>query len=489
MQGKTGAFAYLAVVAVVAAFAMLIFTQPASAGTENAAAMTSAANSVLVYSNGMAFVSSVAKGEVENAGRAALRIENFTDNAVLATLRAQDADGEIYWAKKYYEQKTRSEKTERYLSIDELLNQSYGKQVKVSTEDGEVAGKLLWVSGGKVGIESNGRMTIVSNPKIIEADSSEAKKTDEKNTTYTESGLELYMNAKKSGEHSVLLSYIVSGATWKATYNFETAGALKGTGRLTAYSEVQNNAGEDWKDANLRVAVGSPYFIENSYSPAPYPVYRDYANAPMMEEKAAGSSGAPSFSGEDMGTQYIYTLSEPVTILKGEKANLKLFEAEQEYVKDNVWESGGSVQQVVRITNKAGKPFAAGVLRVYENGVFAGEGTIGYTGEGREAEAAYAALPQVTVKKEVSQQGSQTYGRNVETTYTVELKVESSAKEKTPLTLRDYMAYGDKVELISSSAPVKQLAGNKLEWKVEAPANANLSITYVYKVTSFARYY
>ena len=145
--------------------------------------------------------------------------------------------------------------------------------------------------------------------------------------------------------------------------------------------------------------------------------------------------------------------------------------------------------QSFRRRSLAGKPFAAGVFRVYESGIFAGEGMIEYTGDGREAEAKYASLPQLVVKKESSQQGSQTIGRNVETTYSVEMKVESSAKEKTPLTLRDYMAYGDKVELLSSSVPAKQLPGNKLEWKADAPANANLTITYVYKVTTFARYY
>ncbi len=489
MKEKTNVFAYLAVLALVAAFAMLVFTQQASAGTDNPAAMTSAANSVLVYSNGMAFVSSVARGEVSSAGKARLRIENFTDSAVLGTIRAQDSGGEIYWAKKYYEEKTVSEKQERYLTIDELLNQSYGKQVKVSTEQGEVAGKLMWIYGGKVGIESSGRMTVVSDPKRIEADSSQTKKTDEKNTTHYERGLELYMNAAKSGPHSVLLSYITSGANWKASYNFETSGAIRGTGKLEAYGEVENNAGEDWKDATLRVAVGSPYFIENSNYPGPYPVYRDYANAPTaMEAKASGGS-APSFSGGDVGTQYIYTLSEPVTILKGEKAALKLFEAQSEYEKDNVWESGGAVQQVMRVKNKAGKPFAPGVLRVYESGVFAGEGAIEYTGEGREAEAAYAALPQITVKKESNQTGSQNLGRSVETTYSAALTVESSSKGKIPLTLRDYMAYGDKVELLSSSAPVKQMSNNKLEWKIDVPANENVTVAYAYKVTAFNRYY
>lgn len=490
MKEKTDVLAYLALFALVAAFAMLVFTQQASAGAGTPDAMTSAANSVLVYSNGMAFVSSVAKGDVSSAGKARLRIENFTDSAVLGTIRAQDSGGEIYWAKKYYEEKTTSEKQERYLTIDELLNQSYGKQVRASTDQGEVAGKLLWVYGGKVGIESNGRLTVVSDPKRIEADFGETKKTDEKNATSYEHGLELYMNAAKPGPHSVLLSYITGGANWKASYNFETSGAIRGTGKLEALSEVENNAGEDWKNATLRVAVGSPYFIENSYYyPSAYPSYRDAAYAPQaMEAKASGGS-APSFAGGDVGTQYIYTLSEPVTILKGERAALKLFEAQSEYERDNVWESGGAVQQVMRVKNKAGKPFASGVLRVYESGVFMGEGNIEYTGEGREAEAAFAALPQLAVKKESNQTGSQNFGKSVETTYTVALTVESSSKEKAPLTLRDYMAYGDRVELLSSSVPVKRMSNNKLEWKIDVPANENVTIAYVYKVTAFNRYY
>jgi hypothetical protein len=47
------------------------------------------------------------------------------------------------------------------------------------------------------------------------------------------------------------------------------------------------------------------------------------------------------------------------------------------------------------------------------------------------------------------------------------------------------MAYGDQVHLISSSVPASQLSGNRLEWQVSMPANANLSINYKYVVVNF----
>jgi hypothetical protein len=438
----------------------------------------------------MAYVSSTGSAYAPQAGNAVLRIENFSNNAILGTLRAQDADGSVFYVKRYYDENTKTVKTERYLTYDELLNASYGKAVTVKIGDKEMAGTLVWVQQGMVGVKGSDGKIVVATPDRVDIAAGETKKIDETNTTDYNHGLEIYMSGAKAGMHTVSLTYITTGAGWTPTYNLEVTGSeVKGNGKLTALAEVSNNADEDWKNAVMRLAVGSPYFVEgNGYAPSPY---RNYAleNAQMAKSYDTSAGGAPSFSGESLGTQYIYTLSEPVTLKKGENANFQLFSSGAAYERDNVWEGYGAVQQVMRVKNDAGKPFASGVMRVYEDGAFSGEGVIDYTGVSREVEAKYAALPQITVKKETNQTSNQLYDRR-ETIYTVSMKVESSALQQKPLTLRDTMTYGDRVELVSSSAPAKQLSDNKLEWKLTVPSGANMTLTYTYKVTSFdSRYY
>ena len=475
-------------IALLATIMAMAFAPCAFAGGTPQASMASSVNSVLIYSNNMAYVSSTGTFESPGAGALALKRANFSSSAILGTVRAAAPEGSIYWMKRYADEKTVAEKSERYLTYDELLNTSYGKTVAMKAGNAEITGVLMWASGGMAGVKTEGGKIVIATPDRIDIENAQTRKTDERNSTSYENGLELYMGAKRKGNLTLSLSYITTGAAWTPTYNIEVAGsAIKGNGNLTAFAEVANNADEEWKDAAMRLAVGSPYFIEgNGYYPAQN--YRNYAlENSAMQKSVADSAGAGgvSFDGGSVGTQYIYSLSEPVSMKKGEKANFVLFNSGAEYARDNIWEGYGAVQQVLRVKNSAGKPFAPGVMRVFDEGVFAGEAAIAYTGEKREVEAKYAALPQITVKKESNQTSYKQLGDVRETVYAVSMAVESSALEGKPLTLRDYMASGDRTELLKSSIPAKQLSGNGLEWKLDVPSGANITVTYEYRVTNF----
>ena len=473
-------------IVLLAALAAMMMAPAAFAGEIPQAAMTSSVDSVLVYSNGMAYVSSFGTFEAPGTGALALKRANFSSSAILGTIRASSPDASIYWVKRYTDEKNVSVKSEQYLAFDELLNTSYGKTVAMKAGNSEITGTLMWTDGNRAGVKTADGKIVIASPDRIDIENAETKKTDEKNTTSYESGLEMRMSTKKKGNQTISLSYLTIGVTWAPTYNIEIAGSsIKGNGNLTALAEVSNSAGEDWKDATMRLAVGSPYFIEgNGYYPASN--YRNYAlENSAMKSMAADTGAGASFDGGAIGTQYIYTLSEPVSLKKGEKANFMLFNAGAEYERDNIWEGYGAVQQVLRVKNSAGKPFAPGVMRVFDEKVFAGEAAIVYTGEKREVEAKYAALPQITVKKESNQTSYKQLGDVRETVYSVSMRVESSATEGKPLTLRDYMQSGDRVELLKSSIPAKQLSGNGLEWKIDAPSGANITLTYEYRVTKF----
>jgi len=488
-DGKTQNSAYRALSIAIVAALMAVALAPAAAAAGTAQAnMTSSVDSVLIYSNGMGYVSSVGLFESPGAGALTLKRANFSNNAIFGTIRATSQDASAYWMKRYSDRNTIAEKSERYLTYDELLNTSYGKAVIMKAGSTEIAGVLMWAQDGKAGVKTADGKIVIAAPDRIDIENAQTKKTDEKNTTSYEMGLEMHTSAKKKGNLTLALSYVIAGVTWAPSYNIEMNGsAAKGKGMLTAFAEVDNNADENWKDVNMRLAVGSPYFVEgNSYYSTQN--YRNYALENSMAKSsyaASDSSGGVSFDGSAVGTQYIYALSERVSLKMGEKANFVLFSSGAEYERDNLWEGYGSVQQVLRVKNDAGKPFAPGVMRVFDNQTFAGEAVITYTGEKREVEAKYAALPQISVKKETNQTAYKQLNDARETIYSVSMKIESSATEGRPLTIRDYMTAGDRVDFMGSSAAVKQLSGNGLEWKLDVPSGANMTVTYEYMVTNF----
>jgi len=454
--------------------------------SENA---TSKIDEVLIYSNGMALTQSTASANLASTGRALLLMENFSQSAQLGTFRSSMEDTPILMAKRFMKEEKISEKIDYNMNLDELLNQSIGKQISVGNEQGVFSGKLMWVSVGALAIQNNSRLNVISynGNSIIsfETNSSfQVKKEIERNTTRKKWGIELSVVAEKPGKQSFPFSFIDSGAKWTPSYNIDLSTGAVGAGKIDAMAEVSNNGGVEWENTKMKLAVGSPYFIESSRAYNLAPTY----NSMQMEKAASDSvsgSGNLDFSGNSVGTQYVYTLSEPVTLTRGESAIYRIFNSDVNYSKFYVWENQGLVQKAVKITNAAGKPFAAGIARIYDGGIFAGEALMEYIGESRDAELKYAAYPQIKVVKGTNRTTSETFFDRRETAYDVSIKIESSANTTDTLRLRDSMGYGDQVRLISSSVSAAQLSGNRLEWQINVPANANLSINYKYVVINF----
>ena len=96
---QNGARRFFAIVLLAALVAMVIAPQ-AFAGETPQATMTSSVDSVLVYSNGMAYVSSSGAFEAPGIGALALKRANFSSSAILGTIRASGSDASAYWVKR-----------------------------------------------------------------------------------------------------------------------------------------------------------------------------------------------------------------------------------------------------------------------------------------------------------------------------------------------------------------------------------------------------
>jgi hypothetical protein len=437
---------------------------------------------VTVYSNGYAFVKrggtlSLIGGEVS------LLIENFTESAIIDSVSVHDNMGGVREIAQYELKNSKNKSI--YVPFDEILNQSVGTAVSALTKNGWENGTLSWFSSDRLGIEAGGKLTILRFEDVEELEAPVAKYKKDVEVNETERGLRID-ELSTAGSHNMVMSYIVPKVGWSADYNYYISSDTDtGSGALQAWASVSNNAGEDWKNATLKVVVGYPHMLsyisqvvrkaaESAYAPTP-------ANT--------GGSTLPSFVSSLFSEYYVYTLTYPVTLRDGETRSLALFDNtvnfRKEYIWDTAWERP---HKVYAINNSLDQSWAPGTARIYLAGDFLGEDSIQYTAKGKEAEVTVAEVPDVIVKKHVNSTTAEEYRNSRTTTYKVSLEIENRRDEETALTVRDWMNSGDVVTLTASNPLGERNEQNKLEWKIMLEKGESKTISYEYTVTNYYYY-
>jgi hypothetical protein len=84
-------------------------------------------------------------------------------------------------------------------------------------------------------------------PGNIQPEAPDAQKSDPRNL--------VRLRFKNSGEHDVIVAYVVGAPIWRPTYRavVDDKGAL-----LQAWAVIQNISGEDWRDVSLSMTTGAP---------------------------------------------------------------------------------------------------------------------------------------------------------------------------------------------------------------------------------------
>lgn len=440
---------------------------------------------VTIYSNGIAFVKRDRTLDLA-AGELSLLIKNFTSSAVVESVSVSDDKGGIREVARYTI--VRSKNETKYLTFEEILNESIGSNVSALTKNGLRSGVLSWFGSDSLGITAGNKFTVLKFEDIEEFETPISKYKKDVEVNETEKGLRID-ELSTAGSHKISISYLTPGVSWNAHYKYYiNSDTDSGEGELQAWAGISNNAGEDWKDVKLKVVVGYPHMLS-------YGSFVDYARKQLTNigGVAYAAEAAPSvisdFVSAFVGEYYIYTLSEPATLNDGETKNMPLFgnivKFKKEYIWDTRWERP---HKVYKLNNSLDQSWAAGTARIYLNGEFIGEDSIQYTPKLKEAEVTVADVPEIVVKKLVNSTTGKEYSYSRTTTYSVVLTIENRKDERVKLTVRDWMNSGDVVTLIASNPPAKREEQNKLEWEVELGKGESRAISYTYTVTNYYYY-
>jgi hypothetical protein len=159
--------------------------------------------------------------------------------------------------------------------------------------------------------------------------------------------LEWRINSEFAGEVEVEIRYFTSGISWSADYVAEANKAEKLMG-LAGYVRVNNNSGEDYENAQIRLVVGVIRLIEDiaqlarqgrpgAQPAAPAAAVAQYDEAKKqfafglrkMEGVSGAISGRAEVVKEELSEYFLYTVQGRDTIPNGWSKRLPSFQAQE----------------------------------------------------------------------------------------------------------------------------------------------------------------
>ena len=122
------------------------------------------------------------------------------------------------------------------------------------------------------------------------------------------------LEAEKSGDNTVELSYISQGLNWNADYVVTIDGL--GKGDLQGWVTLNNSSGATWENAKLKLLAGDVHQA---------PTMRAMAKAASPMGGGFGGAGK-AFVEETLFEYHLYTLDRPATVRNHETKQLSLLE-------------------------------------------------------------------------------------------------------------------------------------------------------------------
>jgi uncharacterized protein (TIGR02231 family) len=235
-----------------------------------------------------------------------------------------------------------------------------------------------------------------------------------------ESVISVKLDAEAAGNIELELTYQVSGASWRPTYNLHVNDAKDGSKfQLETYALVKQSTGEDWSDIELSVSTASAHVgltrpipspkVIDIFNPAPLEqednvaagsvrslpamkarsetllsrsrVAAEVAPAPLMEEITEDTANLDSLG------LYVYKVPRKTSIpSSNSQEKIKLGAAAMTGNLLNV--AVPALQQYVYrealVKNTTGAPLLPGAINVFANGSFIGKQSIEFTQSERE---------------------------------------------------------------------------------------------------------
>ncbi|MBN2251704.1 MAG: DUF4139 domain-containing protein [Candidatus Altiarchaeota archaeon] len=330
---------------------------------------------VTVYNSDLGIVKEYRKNFLDS-GTSTVLYEGVASRIDPTSVKLRSIEGaiEILEQNFQYDLVSRDKILEKYIDKEITAYQTYGDKKEL------VEGTLLSSSGNQMILrDKDGQIKIFSVSDLVLPELPEG--------LITKPTLEWLIENEQAGNHTLELSYMTSGMSWKADYVVVTDKDDRKLD-LNGWVTVRNNAGTTFQDASLKLVAGD---VNRVYAPS---VTR--ASYDAMEEKV--SAGSAQFQEEALYEYHMYDLQRKTTLRNNEEKQISLLSSgdvnvEKEYVYDDIssfwwygsrWSDAGEKKVDVMLNfenspeNNLGIPLPKGTVRVFKED---SEGKLQFIGE------------------------------------------------------------------------------------------------------------
>ena len=291
------------------------------------------------------------------------------------------------------------------------------------------------------------------------------------------------VDCKKQSSSTVLLTYIVSGATWSPEYDlhFSSGKVDIRNVTLTTSAIIRQSTGENWEQAAITLTTAKP----NLGSTPPYPkaIYVDGQERTTQKALIQAQEDRSSF---EEGTPNNTTTSHSIMGFEGQTFSFRLPNTKSTILSNGqehwvpIDERKGKstvkyiltpkvsplVYEAISMDNIAPYPLLSGMVHVQNNGSYMGKHPIPYIGAGAPLELAIGQLPELKVFRNTlhDKRKLQILGKNKKLQRAYQIKVSNNSKIDKNIEIRENIPVS-KHDDINVEVGTKTTQGFKLDKK------------------------
>jgi hypothetical protein len=360
----------------------------------------------------------------------------------------------------------------------QMLREYINREIFVYLEGGTaVRGTLVSAEGDLVLRGAEGRIVVVRLDKIerIEFPPPQGEMVNQPTLVWT-------LTSDRSGKTPLRLSYLTEGLAWHSEYT-AIVNANETAIDLSALASLENNSGERYENAQLRLVAG-----EINRVPTPRPVAKLARGMATME--AAAADYEESFAERGLFEYHIYDLQGRTTVNQGEVKQIALFApksvpVERQYV-FNANRYRQDIMTVLKFTNAEktgpGVPLPAGRVRIYKPdggvNIYIGEDTMDHTPVGGDVRLAVGRAFELSGEHRVMDTRSISNRINEQD---VEIVLRNRKKEQATVTAVEFLQ--GVWEITRSTHKYERKNVNTVEFTVPVPASGETTIRYTVRFT------
>jgi hypothetical protein len=268
----------------------------------------------------------------------------------------------------------------------------------------------------------------------------------------------------------VTLEYLLSGVSWRPGYDMWLGADDEATVDLDLLAAVLDGA-LSLDDVDTQLVAG--YVNLSSAEDAMSEISANQALAGYSD------TGVPAVPTGQVNIQHVYDIGS-VTAEPGDTVFLKMVGQTLAARRLHLWNAHTDQQVTViyKVRNETELPFAEGVVRTYQAGMFIGSDPMETTPVGSEGSVTVGHLQDVRVKREESQTVINV-GR-FDYRYDVALSVSNHGPTTLHLEIVDHRR--PEAEALSFSMTPAEDPGNLLRWQLDVEPGATETITYDFMV-------